>query len=554
MMCRFTELRNGVLIGGEVRLTRFMRRLLQDTGGQVLLFAAVLVVALLAFLLVVPNGTQVATHKVRAQTSADVGAFTGSVWLARALNLNANMNIGIRSVHMWMVVLTMGEALAQALYKDTHDSTVHVMGQQLTMALLGSSDPLAAHSIEYPVAIEQLDTTALWLRSLQDDITGSFSGLAATLGSEEASRNEGAYPASQTAGGRVLVRTNDSIPLLAEDDTGDALLYADLTQLGVNLENIPTGDSNIGDAHGTIIVSPTTWDVWAYYTDSSRWYHARQVLQRMYQKTVVQTFYNMVTHVYDSAAEYRKKPGSWQNAYLTGDSWGHWVVSCNESGPHTPFIWPNGVGNSPYKDSPPWHFVGAHPSDNRYKRDTVFQADLHVSKSDTLGQWIYTYPDTGAVLDSSLIWIRDSGDVVESSMVHVSAIYAGAESTVGHKGGKVRPREVNPAREFHAVAYAWRQGSSTSPYGLGAPMGGTLFPRNRVAATSPLFTVARSEPYLARSAPIAYDYFFTPAWDAKLTPLDSVGVQDIASDTEFPGHSHGAFDNLQDLRKYVLLP
>ena len=76
------------------------RRLFRDTSGQVLLFGAVLVLAILAFLLAMPNATRVTTQKVRAQTSADVGAFTGSVWLARALNLTSNMNIGIRSVYV----------------------------------------------------------------------------------------------------------------------------------------------------------------------------------------------------------------------------------------------------------------------------------------------------------------------------------------------------------------------------------------------------------------------------------------------------------------------
>ncbi|MBM3332889.1 hypothetical protein FJY68_13750 [candidate division WOR-3 bacterium] len=537
-----------------MRRETFTSRIFRDEKGQVLLFSIVLALAIIAFLLVVPNATRVTTQKVRAQTAADVGSFTGSIWLSRSLNLNANMNIGIRSIHMWMVVLTMGEALAQALYKDTSHASVREMGEGLTLALLGTSDPVTAHSVEYPGAIQQLDAAALWLRSLQDDISASFSDLAAALGSEEASRTVGSYPATQTAGGRVLVRTNDTIPLLAEDDSGDALIFADLAQLGSSLEHIPTGDSNITDAHGLIIVSPTTWDVWAYYTDSSRWYRVRQVLKRMYQKTIIQVFYNTVTGVYDTAAEYRQKPGKWMNAYLQGDSWGHWVVSCNESVPHTPFIWPNGVGNEPYKNSPPWIFISGHPSDNRYKRDTVWQADLHIPKNDTLGQWIYTYPDSGNLLDSSFIWIRDSGDVVDTSTIRITGVYVGAESTIGHKGGKVRPRRVNPDREFHTVAYAWRQEGSTAPYGMGAKIGGKLFPRSKVAPASPLFTVGQSQPYLGRTNPAAYDYFFTPAWDARLVAMDSAGVHVILGDTAYPGRSRSSFNNLDELRRHVLLP
>jgi hypothetical protein len=69
-----------------------------------------------------------------------------------------------------------------------------------------------------------------------------------------------------------------------------------------------------------------------------------------------------------------------------------------------------------------------------------------------------------------------------------------------------------------------------------------------------MLTVARSEPYLARSAPTEYDYFFAPAWDGKLTPLDSAGVDEITNDTAYASHSQGSFDNLEDLRNYVLLP
>ena len=131
-------------------------RFFRDTSGQVLLFGVVLVLAILAFLLAMPNGTRVTTQKVRAQTSADVGAFSGSIWLARSLNLTANLNIGIRSVYTWMTVLTVGEALAKALYSDTLDPSVHQLGGDITSALFGSTNPVTVHSNEYPGAIHKL--------------------------------------------------------------------------------------------------------------------------------------------------------------------------------------------------------------------------------------------------------------------------------------------------------------------------------------------------------------------------------------------------------------
>jgi hypothetical protein len=143
---------------------------------------------------------------------------------------------------------------------------------------------------------------------------------------------------------------------------------------------------------------------------------------------------------------------------------------------------------------------------------------------------------------------------VESSFAYPTDFYTGAESTVGHKGARVRPRRVNPDREFHTVSYVWRKAGSSTPYGLGPPMGRAFFPRSAVAASSPLFTIARSEPFMAASTPSGSEFFFIPAWDVRLTPMDSLGVAEITGDTAYSGHTQGSFDNLDDLRNYVLLP
>ncbi len=524
------------------------RRLLHDTRGQFLMFGAIMVVAVLAFLLAIPNGTQVATQKVRAQTAADAGAFTGSVWLARALNLNANLNIGIKGVYTWMTVLTVGEALAQALYSDTLDPSVMLLGQNITLALFGSSNPVTVHSVEYPGAIRKLDTTSQWLYALQEDIAESFHEVAATLGREEASRNAGAYPATQTAGGWAIVRTNDSIPLLVNSTVGDSLLYADLLRLGPALDTIPTMNPNIGPATGIIIISPTTWDVWAYYSDTSLWMNRIDTLKHLYKKPIIQEFQHKQTGAIDTIIEYFDKPGGGSyTAYLHGDSWAHWVWKCGETGGHTPVIWPNGYPNPPYKNTAKWTLLNTHPGNNRYKTDTVW-THLHLAKRlDTAGMRNYVSPAEQA-------WLDAHGDDIDGYSWIPTGFYTGAESTVGHKGPRVRPRRVNPDREFHAVSYVWRHGATTAPYGLGPPLGGTLFPRSGVAAASPLMTVARSEPFMPVSSSSGYEYFFAPAWDVKLTPLDSIGVVEITSDSAYAAHSRGSFDNLEDLRKHVLLP
>jgi hypothetical protein len=537
---------------GQRSLISLGRRLLRDTGGQVLLFGAVLVVVILAFLLAIPNVTQVVTQKVRSQTAADVGAFTGSVWLSRSLNLSASMNVGIKSVYTWMTVLTMGEALAQALQADSHDVSVRTIGQGITSALFGSSNPVTVSYTEYPAAIAKLDTTAQWLYTLQGDLATNFSSVAATLGSQEASQNAGAYPSTQTAGGYAIVRTNDSIPLLVTSTTGDSLLYADLLRLGPALDTIPTMDPNIGPATGRIVISPTTWDVWAYYGDSSNWCDVRQVLKRFYKKSVIQVFRNNYTGVIDTGIEYTGPGGGSYTAYLQGDSWAEWIICCQEGGTHTPWIWPNGKPNSPYKNTAAWTLVSCLPTNNKYKIDTCWVAHLQVLKTDpSFGDWNVGLWQPG---DSILPGVTDSGLEVESSFAYPSDFYTGAESTVGHKGARVRPRRVNPARTFHAVSYVWRRGASSSPYGLGAPMGGTFFPRSAVASASPMLSVARSEPFMPASTPSGAEFFFIPAWDVRLTPLDSNGVVEIASDTAYASRTHGSFNNLEGLRKYVLLP
>jgi hypothetical protein len=523
-----------------------VKRLLRDTGGQVLLFGAVLIVAILAFLLVIPNGTQVTTQKVRAQTASDAGAFTGSVWLARALNLSANMNIGIRSVYTWMTVLTVGEALAKALYSDTLDATVKAKGQDIAQALFGNSDPIAVHSNEYPASIRKLDTTAQWLDSLRDDIATSFSEVAARMGTSEASRNVGGDPLSQTAGGWALVRTNDSIPLFDTSYVGDSLMYDYLSQFPAALDTIPTLDPNITPATGLIVINPTTWDIWAYYSDTSLWMNRVDSFYHCYDKPVIFEFRNKFSGAIDTGIEYVDPNDHRYPYYNQGDSWPHWVWYCGEgTGNHHVFIWPNVKPNPPYKNTDQWALINnPHPGNNRYKFDTCWTSLHLVKRTDTS-----TAPYYGSPQEST--YLKEHGDTIKSHYWIPTGFYTGIESTVPIKGPPVRPRRINPDRHFHTVSYVWRQGASSVPYGLGPPLGGALFPRSAVAAASPLFSVAQSVPFLTSGVT---DFFFVPGWDVKLTAVDSTGVQDIVNDTAYASRSRGSFDNLEDLRKYVLLP
>ena len=526
-------------------------RLLRDTNGQVLLLGIIVVVALITFMLVVPNGTGVTVQKMHAQTAADAGAFTGSVWLARALNLSANMNVGIRSMYTWMTVLTVSEALALALYSDTSDASVRAMGREMSLALFGNSDPVYTSTGIYPQSIQKLAETARWLHDLQGDIAASFPLVAEAMGSAQARRNaSNGNSSSSNPGGVVLARAADSLSL-ASDSTGDSLMYSDLMRLGNSLRTIPTNDPNIGPATGVILIDARTFEIKAYYGDSSQWCDVRQVLKRMYKKAVIQTFYNTQTGVYDTAAEYRDKPGNWQNPYMKGDSWGHWVVDCNEGGSHTPFL----IGSPPRENSPPWQFIDGHPTNNRYKRDTVWVKRHKVRKGDpSFGKWNVGQWEPGdSILPEVMPWINDSGCVVDSSSAYPTNFYSGAESTRGSQGTRIRARRLRSSANLCAVSYVWRLGDTHAPRGPGAAIGGALFPRSRVAAPSPMLAVARSKPYLAKVNPTSDDYFFAPNWDVRLTPLDSAGAYLISHDTAYSSHSLGSL-SLDSLRRYVLLP
>jgi hypothetical protein len=515
------------------RMGRFVRRLLLDTDGQVLLLGVIVAIALLAFMLAIPNGTQATIQKMRAQTAADAGAFTGSIWLARALNLSANMNIGIKSMYTWMTALTAAEALALALYSDSLDASVRAMGREITLALFGNSDPVYTSSQIYPQSIQKLAETAQWLYDLQSDIAGSFPLVAQTLGSDQARRNVSAgNPSSQNPGGMVLVKAEDSLSLVA-NTIGDSLMFGDLRQLAGALQTIPTNDSNIGPAHGIITVDSLDYETKAFYGDSSNWATLVQVLA--YKDYVVQ-HYKTAAGQHDSATKFFRKPGGsdWVDCKL----FRYWI---NDTLPR-----------------PPWVKDYENHGNNRYKRDTV-RTMAHVIRvndprwDSIRSYWTYNPWTNGRPILPGAQPLVDSGDFVDSSYFVKTGFFTGAESTNGNQGPKLRPRRLNPGRELHAVSYVWRLEDDHAPFGLSPVIGRSLFPRSRVAAPCPMLAVARSEPYLARLNPTVEDYFFAPDWDVRLTPLDSAGVQDICNDTAYSSHSLNSF-NLEDLRKYVLLP
>jgi hypothetical protein len=59
-------------------------------------------------------------------------------------------------------------------------------------------------------------------------------------------------------------------------------------------------------------------------------------------------------------------------------------------------------------------------------------------------------------------------------------------------------------------------------------------------------------PYLNITSPTEEDFYFSPEWEARLTAVDSAGVQDIVNDPAYVAHLSSI--DLEELRKYVVLP
>jgi len=515
------------------------KRLLHDTDGQVLLLGAIVAIVLIVFLLAIPNATHVVSKKMRAQTAADVGAFTGSVWFARALNLNANMNIGIRSVYTWMTVLTVGSALAQALYSDSLDPSVREMGEGLSLALFGYTNPVYVSQYVYPQSIQRLAQTGRWLQELQEAVGVSFPALAQTAGWEQARQVAGAKP---PPAGAVLVRTNDTVPMFAEDTVGDRLLRTHLQAIGATLARIPTNDSNIGPAKGHIVVVPQTFEIKAYYGDSSMWLTLSQCL--LIGQTKVNQWYDKYPATPDSgrclysARRYYASHKDPRIDSACGKSWigkgvSLWYIESLNYGP--------------------WRVYGKHSYSVPKPGDSVWfhqrHWKLYRSPADT-GWHSLPPPDTA---DDAYTWIVDSGYDFIKSGAFLTEFYTGADSTNGNEGPRLRPRRLNPARTFQSAAYVfWDLGDSIVPRGLYPPLAQAFFPRAGIAARYPTLAVAQAAPYLTLNNPTAEDYFFTPAWDTRLSPLDSVGVLDITGDSAYVSRLTSI--DLERLRKNVLLP
>ena len=73
----------------------FIHKIKNDQDGQGLLFTALVLLVIVAFVLTVLDVGTVVNRKIQAQTTADAAALTGASLQARTLNILSFMNIGI---------------------------------------------------------------------------------------------------------------------------------------------------------------------------------------------------------------------------------------------------------------------------------------------------------------------------------------------------------------------------------------------------------------------------------------------------------------------------
>jgi hypothetical protein len=520
------------------KLTKFARRLLADTDGQVIFFVVLMLIVLLGFMLAIPNVTQVTTQKMRMQTAADAGALTAATWIARGLNLSANMNHGIRCMGDWMTALTASAALAFAL--DTVAGT-KATASEVTFALFGQTDPHYTCSTTFPLAIKQLGCCRQWICDLQADVAGSFLTVAQILGAGVAAQDASAgNPASQNPGGSAVIGIEDS---LLTYDTHN-YCWHDMCNLGGCLCNqIPNcGVSHCGNPCGQINIDSGTYDVTAQYGVPCQWATLKQGVNTATGAYQVWQYYDSTFGyhgmVVDSAYEdFTQQWGSdyWNcvNGYVWIDYWlnqRHW----------------NWWGSRQVTIS------GGRRDSFLLNTSPIDMSNLSVWQQDSINDWHVPPRDT-APAAKSLLQANPNYVLDSSYFVFVMETTKATIWTNHAQGARILPRRLNPDANLYAVSYVWRQGASQSPLGLAPKIAKFFFSQSKVAPPSPMLAVARAEPYLNVASPDDSDYYFTPYWDVKLVPLDSTSAASITSDPAYSSHNLSTF-NLNSMIKYGLLP
>jgi hypothetical protein len=532
----------------EAPILRCSGRLYRDTDGQVVFFVVLVMLALLAFMMTIPNVTHVTVEKMRAQTSADAGAFTASIWLARALNLIAVLNIGIRSMYMWMIVLTAAIALAVLLFSLAEvpfvGQALAAIGIMISSVFFWNPDPHTASIDSYPKSIQALANTAKWLYNLQSDIARNFPWVALTMGTTQACYNvSGGNPLSLNPGGVALVKPSDSIPLVPDENN---LMLSTLSGLAGQLSSgVPeTGVPDVSDPSGGINVDPNTFEMKSQYTIS------RPLWGQVIQDFRCDSGYKHLHQEYDSI----KLPSRRE--------FGDRTFSMPEESRTFQQYWSGNSWIRPQYRNGAWRLVSP-PQVTKMPRDTEVKTVAQFTDMKSEQAWFHDsslywspplYPVAGKAVLPAAQTLISYGYVETNSYFKFTMMYetTATESTKGEQGEKVLPRRLDPDADLHSESFVWRLGQGGGGLGLNPAIAQRIFPASRVGAPYPLLAVARAEPYLDKDNIKDEDYYFAPDWDAKIAPFNPTSADEDSSDQRYRDNHLDEID-LDRLLEYVLL-
>jgi len=174
-----------------------LNKLYCDKNGQVMIFVLAILFVLVLFFLTIPNVTHIVSAKMRTQTAADFGAYSGAIWLARGLNIIACLNIGIRTMYIWIAAISVILVVFSALFAIGFIPFCEAL-QPIAMAVLGiffdpagtllPTDPVTA-AIYYKEDVKRLYNTARWLSDRIDNIAEVIPDIAMVDGSTIALQN-----------------------------------------------------------------------------------------------------------------------------------------------------------------------------------------------------------------------------------------------------------------------------------------------------------------------------------------------------------------------------
>jgi hypothetical protein len=533
---------------------RLLRRLREFGGrqdGQVMLFVILIMVALLAFMLSIPNVTYVTTAKMRAQTAADSGAYTASIWLARALNLIAILNVGIKWMYIWIMIQTMlmavlalldvlvfsgiGTTIAVAI--STGIQFIFFAGTFYTPGFpppLGSGPAAIKQAPRYKDQVKALKANARWFYGMQTDIATTFPGLAIIMGTAEAKKNMGGDFVQWDRGGFALVLPNGAgeIPLVPDK----SIFLKTLEQYSKLFEDGPSLGEEAGDESNSFtfnddlsIEAKASTDRWDKVTVYQRWSHSAV---EVYQKWRHKVFRGITR-------ERQKK-----------------FLDPGEAAPYA-----SGAACLP----PPlplqdWELIDVNSWDTESTQVQSQQFEwkgLSKSEQDKIRKK-WEEPQDNPV-NSAAEDLRDQGfscPVGNAWKVPKKVAEDTSEKSESEpENQQPIPRRVDPDHEPMTVAFSWQADLAGSPgkFGPEPVMARALFPGQRVAPVYPLTGVGEAHPYLDIDNPKEADYFYAPQWDAKLRPISSEGAGQVSNENGYKTQaSRGGFDIMQLLGLVLL--